>query len=118
MSLTIKLLEGNLLHQNNNTGTKKHDLLTKASELLKPVKELLDSNNNPLEDSSRNLLDKETLPFDKENLNDMRDQIYCSGSLLDAVQKSYLFRDCKTFVDMPLKQDAGKTLNFSLELKF
>ncbi|KAI6187160.1 Trehalase [Aphelenchoides besseyi] len=36
----------------------------------------------------------------------MRDTIYCSGSLLDAVQKAKLFVDCKHFVDMPLKFDA------------
>lgn len=34
-------------------------------------------------------------------------EIYCSGSLLDAVQKANIFHDCKHFVDMPLKIDAG-----------
>ncbi|VDO60253.1 unnamed protein product [Onchocerca flexuosa] len=33
-------------------------------------------------------------------------QIYCSGSLLEAVQKANIFHDCKHFVDMPLKIDA------------
>lgn len=42
----------------------------------------------------------------------MRDQIYCSGSLLEAVQKAALFNDCKTFVDMPLKQDAGNQFRY------
>jgi hypothetical protein len=46
-----------------------------------------------------------------QNLKDMRTQIYCDsspGSLLAVVQMSNLFPDCKTFVDMPLKKDAGK----------
>lgn len=38
---------------------------------------------------------------------DMRYQIYCNGTLLEAVQKARLFADCKHFVDMPLKGDAG-----------
>jgi len=38
---------------------------------------------------------------------DMRFQIYCNGTLLEAVQKARLFADCKHFVDMPLKGDAG-----------
>lgn len=33
--------------------------------------------------------------------------IYCGGSLLAAVQSSNMFVDCKHFVDMPLKFDAG-----------
>ncbi|MFH4979313.1 hypothetical protein AB6A40_006022 [Gnathostoma spinigerum] len=37
--------------------------------------------------------------------------IYCEGSLLDAVQKSKIFGDCKYFVDMPLKRDAESTLH-------
>lgn len=40
-------------------------------------------------------------------IRDLRDQIYCSGSLLAAVQNARLFGDCKHFVDMPLKTDAG-----------
>lgn len=43
-------------------------------------------------------------------IKDMRDQIYCSGSLLAAVQGSKLFGDCKHFVDMPLKTNAENTL--------
>lgn len=39
-------------------------------------------------------------------IQDLRDQIYCSGSLLEAVQNAKLFGDCKHFVDMPLKRDA------------
>lgn len=38
----------------------------------------------------------------------MKEQIYCTGTLLDAVQRGHLFKDCKTFVDMPLKADAGE----------
>jgi len=44
----------------------------------------------------------------------MRQQIYCDSSpnsLLAVVQMSNLFPDCKTFVDMPLKQNATTTLN-------
>lgn len=37
----------------------------------------------------------------------MRAKVYCEGSLLEAVQRSRLFADCKHFVDMPLKTDAG-----------
>lgn len=48
----------------------------------------------------------------------MRDQIYCSGSLLEAVQKASLFNDCKTFVDMPLKQDAGIISLINIYLNF
>ncbi|KAI1733091.1 trehalase domain-containing protein [Ditylenchus destructor] len=44
-------------------------------------------------------------------IRDLRDQIYCSGSLLAAVQNARLFGDCKHFVDMPLKTDAESTLN-------
>ncbi|KAI6212260.1 Trehalase [Aphelenchoides fujianensis] len=40
----------------------------------------------------------------------MRDQIYCSGSLLDAVQKAHIFEDCKEFVDMPMKHSAETVL--------
>ncbi|VDD91850.1 unnamed protein product [Enterobius vermicularis] len=36
--------------------------------------------------------------------------IYCNGSLLDAVQQSKMFNDCKHFVDMPLKRDPSSTL--------
>jgi alpha,alpha-trehalase len=43
-------------------------------------------------------------------LNAMRNEIYCHGSLLAAVQTSHLFIDCKHFVDMPLKLDAEVTL--------
>ncbi|CAB3406875.1 unnamed protein product [Caenorhabditis bovis] len=39
-----------------------------------------------------------------------RSPIWCEGSLLHAVQLSGLFPDCKTFVDMPLKNDAETTL--------
>uniref|UniRef100_A0A0N5B3R2 Trehalase n=1 Tax=Strongyloides papillosus TaxID=174720 RepID=A0A0N5B3R2_STREA len=38
--------------------------------------------------------------------DNMRFNIYCNGSLLDFVQKYRLFKDCKHFVDMPLKYDA------------
>ncbi|KAK6100758.1 trehalase I, putative [Brugia malayi] len=38
-------------------------------------------------------------------------EIYCSGSLLEAVQKANIFHDCKHFVDMPLKIDAESTLH-------
>uniref|UniRef100_A0A7E4VWB3 Trehalase n=1 Tax=Panagrellus redivivus TaxID=6233 RepID=A0A7E4VWB3_PANRE len=41
---------------------------------------------------------------------DMRNEIYCHGTLLAAVQSARLFVDCKHFVDMPLKQDAETTL--------
>lgn len=37
----------------------------------------------------------------------MKEKIYCEGSLLDAVQRSNIFPDCKHFVDMPLRLDAG-----------
>uniref|UniRef100_A0AC35U6E3 Trehalase n=1 Tax=Rhabditophanes sp. KR3021 TaxID=114890 RepID=A0AC35U6E3_9BILA len=43
--------------------------------------------------------------------NDMRFNIYCTGSLLDSVQKFRLFKDCKHFVDMPLKEDAAVVFN-------
>jgi len=43
-------------------------------------------------------------------IKDMRDQIYCSGSLLAAVQNGKIFGDCKHFVDMPLKTNAETTL--------
>uniref|UniRef100_A0A158R5V2 Trehalase n=1 Tax=Syphacia muris TaxID=451379 RepID=A0A158R5V2_9BILA len=36
--------------------------------------------------------------------------IYCNGPLLDAVQQSKMFHDCKHFVDMPLKLDPSSTL--------
>lgn len=36
-------------------------------------------------------------------------EIYCGGSLLEAVQKAKIFHDCKHFVDMPLKIDAGQS---------
>uniref|UniRef100_A0AAF5I366 Trehalase n=2 Tax=Strongyloides stercoralis TaxID=6248 RepID=A0AAF5I366_STRER len=36
----------------------------------------------------------------------MRFNIYCAGTLLEFVQKFRLFKDCKHFVDMPLKYDA------------
>lgn len=45
-----------------------------------------------------------------QTLRDMRDQIYCTGSLLAAVQSAKLFGDCKHFVDMPLKTNAENTL--------
>lgn len=45
-----------------------------------------------------------------KDIKDMRDQIYCSGSLLAAVQSAKLFGDCKHFVDMPLKTNAENTL--------
>ncbi|KAK5972000.1 hypothetical protein GCK32_021041 [Trichostrongylus colubriformis] len=38
----------------------------------------------------------------------MKKKIFCEGSLLDAVQRSNLYSDCKHFVDMSLKHDAGK----------
>ncbi|TKR64639.1 hypothetical protein L596_025136 [Steinernema carpocapsae] len=41
----------------------------------------------------------------------MRGEIYCGGSLLEAVQSQNLFQDCKHFVDMPLKCDAEIALN-------
>lgn len=43
-------------------------------------------------------------------IRDLRDQIYCSGSLLEQVQNSRLFGDCKHFVDMPLKRDPESIL--------
>jgi len=43
-------------------------------------------------------------------IKDMRDQIYCTGSLLAAVQQGKIFGDCKHFVDMPLKTNAETTL--------
>lgn len=36
--------------------------------------------------------------------------VYCSGAILDAVQRLKLFDDCKTFVDMPLKVDPQEAL--------
>ncbi|KAK6050243.1 hypothetical protein COOONC_12252, partial [Cooperia oncophora] len=36
----------------------------------------------------------------------MKKKIFCEGSLLDAVQRSNLYSDCKHFVDMSLKHDA------------
>lgn len=44
----------------------------------------------------------------------MKQQIYCGGSLLDAVQKARIFQDCKHFVDMPLKADAGMSHYFPI----
>ncbi|KAK6032740.1 hypothetical protein OSTOST_01065 [Ostertagia ostertagi] len=40
----------------------------------------------------------------------MKKKIFCEGSLLDAVQRSNLYSDCKHFVDMSLKHDAETTL--------
>ena len=34
-------------------------------------------------------------------------RVYCQGDLLDTVQRSDLFEDSKTFVDMPMKFDEG-----------
>ena len=39
--------------------------------------------------------------------------IYCEGPILDSIQKSGLFEDCKTFVDMPMKYSSGKLLFFT-----
>ncbi len=47
------------------------------------------------------------LPEAEISSDDARSKIYCGGPLLEAVQNSRLFRDCKHFVDMPLKYDAG-----------
>lgn len=44
------------------------------------------------------------------DLRTMPHNIYCQGTLLAAVQTARLFVDCKHFVDMPLKHDAGLTL--------
>lgn len=43
--------------------------------------------------------------------SEIMEEIYCSGSLLEAVQKAKIFHDCKHFVDMPLKIDAGSALS-------
>ncbi|VDO23612.1 unnamed protein product [Haemonchus placei] len=40
----------------------------------------------------------------------MKKKIFCEGSLLDTVQRSNIFSDCKHFVDMSLKHDAETTL--------
>lgn len=40
-------------------------------------------------------------------------QIYCDGPMLHAIQMAKLFPDGKTFVDMSLKDNPGKTLVFS-----
>lgn len=41
-------------------------------------------------------------------------QIYCQGSLLERIQKSGIFEDSKTFVDMPtIKPEAEVLINFS-----
>lgn len=37
-------------------------------------------------------------------------QIYCTGKLLDTVQRAHIFKDSKTFVDMKLKQTPDETL--------
>uniref|UniRef100_A0A914DHT7 Trehalase n=1 Tax=Acrobeloides nanus TaxID=290746 RepID=A0A914DHT7_9BILA len=41
---------------------------------------------------------------------EMRTEIYCTGTLLAAVQNSHLFNDCKHFVDMALKHDPETVL--------
>nr|CDJ94140.1 Glycoside hydrolase domain containing protein [Haemonchus contortus] len=40
----------------------------------------------------------------------MKKKIFCEGSLLDTVQRSNIYSDCKHFVDMSLKHDAETTL--------
>ena len=34
--------------------------------------------------------------------------IFCEGRVLDAVQRARLYKDSKTFVDMPLRYSPGK----------
>lgn len=48
--------------------------------------------------------------------SEMMKEIYCSGSLLETVQKANIFHDCKHFVDMPLKVDPESTLHDWQEL--
>ena len=48
----------------------------------------------------------------------MRDAIYCNGSLLAAVQNARIFEDCKTFVDMALRYDAGECEKQSLRSRW
>lgn len=56
------------------------------------------------------LLDEVPKNFGPTDLHMSKQLIYCNGSLLDAVQKSNMFHDCKHFVDMPLKVDPSSTL--------
>lgn len=46
--------------------------------------------------------------FEPVRPNECLSLIYCKGKLLDAVQRSGLFRDSKTFVDMPTKKPEGE----------
>mmetsp|Transcript_56021 Transcript_56021/g.126007 ORF Transcript_56021/g.126007 Transcript_56021/m.126007 type:complete len:561 (+) Transcript_56021:67-1749(+) len=43
-------------------------------------------------------------------------RVFCSGPLLDAVQRARVFKDSKTFVDMPLKDEPETVLQAFLEL--
>jgi len=58
------------------------------------------------------LLEASCLNASSKTRKDMRTEIYCEGSLLAAVQNAHLFADSKTFVDMPLKEDADLSSSF------
>ena len=41
-------------------------------------------------------------------------QIYCNEAIIQAVDKAKIFKDSKTFVDMPLKYSAGTRSTYHL----
>eukprot|EP00466_Bigelowiella_natans_P012818 jgi/Bigna1/144469/aug1.88_g19177 len=43
-------------------------------------------------------------------------KVYCSGDLLDAVQRYHIFNDSKYFVDMPMKHDPEQILSLFQQL--
>ena len=44
-------------------------------------------------------------------------QIFCEGEILDVVQRSQLYADCKTFVDMHVTADPGKVQLYNVKEK-
>uniref|UniRef100_A0A183TZD7 Trehalase n=1 Tax=Toxocara canis TaxID=6265 RepID=A0A183TZD7_TOXCA len=94
-----------LLHSTRQSNPRPYRRLTRACHPPAHHSTTLE-NINQLHRSSK---DQSEFIIKAQPLN-MKQLIYCGGSLLDAVQKARLFQDCKHFVDMPLKADAESTL--------
>uniref|UniRef100_A0A915C2N6 Trehalase n=1 Tax=Parascaris univalens TaxID=6257 RepID=A0A915C2N6_PARUN len=93
--------------QSVDEGFQQVDITIQLFDLTQPSTASASEN---IVDTRRVIAQNSNMVIKGQPLN-MKQQIYCGGSLLDAVQKARIFQDCKHFVDMPLKADAESTLS-------
>uniref|UniRef100_A0A1I7VBR9 Uncharacterized protein n=1 Tax=Loa loa TaxID=7209 RepID=A0A1I7VBR9_LOALO len=81
------------------------DSSTKTAEILAENEaQIINNDSNDIPVPRKSGISSPVIPLTTGTIkSEIMKEIYCSGSLLETVQKANIFHDCKHFVDMPLK---------------